>query len=63
MTTQNDVCSRSLLQALVNILLRNYPDAQWDAETRRCLAQAHAHVSGQPIIWDQNDCKTVEESS
>lgn len=52
MTTQDVVRSTMLLRELVNGLLRNYPDAQWDATTRLCLEEANTHLGGEPIVWD-----------
>jgi hypothetical protein len=52
MTTQDEVRSTLLLRELLNGLLRNYPDAQWDATTRLCLEEANAHLGGEPIVWD-----------
>lgn len=52
MTTQDAVRSTTLLRELVNGLLRNYPDAQWDTTTRHCLEEANAHLGGEPIVWD-----------
>jgi hypothetical protein len=59
MTTHDDVRSTMLLRELVSILLRNYPDTQWDASTRDCLAAANDHLGAEPIVW--NLASTDEE--
>lgn len=52
MTIQNEARSTSLLRELVSVLLRNYPDEQWDATTRECLEEANAYLGEEPLVWD-----------
>lgn len=43
--------SHAHLGGLVNYLLRNYPDDQWDDSTKEMFEAANAHLGNQPIEW------------
>jgi len=44
--------ARNLLGGLVCYLLRNYPDDQWDSETRKLLEEANSYLGEPPIVWN-----------
>lgn len=53
--------SHNHLGGLVNYLLRNYPDDQWDDSTKEMIEDANAHLGGEPIKWSNEDDEGDEE--
>lgn len=38
---------------LLNYLLHNYDDAQWDGETRYLMNDLHQSLHGERIVWEE----------